>query len=247
MEFVRIKKDFDVVAFINLRDELFDDVYNVLHDAVRHYDNSRNYSIELYKIFMDFYSKMKIDFEINLEDFNKFKQLNFTNNDWMVIYKLFNAAIDYCDENEGLLNFVKLFYCDLILIGPFSQDFRSLDMSYELLELMSDEIKKLHWLFDDYFNNKDYELIKEIRSLCENDSVPFCVANHLAALINDNEVEQLDALYLYVAAVNKIYRRPVLYQSDLDNASSIRVSIDTSWHFSDDDIHEAFSKIEDWD
>jgi hypothetical protein len=247
MEFVRVKKDFDVVTFINLRDDLLNDVYSILHDIVRHYDNSRNYSIELYNTFLMFHKNIRIDFELNLEDFYRFRQLNFTNNDWKVIYKIFKDTLSYCDDNPELSTFLKLFYSDVILIGPFSEDFRCLRMDYELLELMGDEIKKLYWLFDDYINNQDLELIKEIKSVCENDAVPYCVSYHLASWINDTDVEDLNALELYVVAINKVYRRPTFYQRDLDNIAEIRGSIDTSWQFSEDEIIQTFSKIESWE
>jgi hypothetical protein len=246
MEFVRVKKGFDVDKFINLRDELLDNVYSLFYEIVNSYDNSTVYSVKLYQIFFDFHKNFKTDFEFNLDDFYKFRQLNFTKDDWIVIYKIFKDVLIYCNDNPSLTTFTKLFYADVILIGPFSEDFRCLDMNFDFLELMTEEVKKLFWLFDEYFNNRDKELIKDIKSVCMNDSIPYCMAYHLAWWINDHEKEDKIVLDLYVIAINKIYKRPIFYQRNLDDVSEIRVELDTSYHFSDEIIDEAFSKIKDW-
>ena len=247
MEIVRVKKDFALEKFVNIRDELLEDVYSVFYEIIRKYDSNMDYSVKLYQVFLDFHNKFRMDFEWNLENFRIFRRLNFTNKDWMVIYKVFNNTLDYFDDNPELGNFVKLFYSDVILIGPYSEDFRTLDMSPELLELVPSEVKKLYWLFEDYFTSRDDELIGEIKKLSLHDAVCYCISYHLAYWINDNEIEDIDALDLYVVAINKLYKRPIFYQSDVDNASSIRVSIDTSWHFSDDVIRSEFAKINDWE
>ena len=67
MKFLKVKKDFDLEKYINLRDDLLENVYSMFYEIIRNYDH-RNYSFLLYKLLSYFYSEHNIDFELNIDD-----------------------------------------------------------------------------------------------------------------------------------------------------------------------------------
>lgn len=245
MKFLKVKKDFDLQKYIILRDDLLENVYSLFNEIIMNYRLDRNYSFQLYNLLLYFYSEHNIDFELNIDDFKEFKHLNFTKDDWITIYRIFNNALTYCENNAGLSAFIKLFYSDIIIVGPFGEDFRCLDMDYDFLELVPDEVKKLFWVFDDFFNNHDMEL-SEMKSLLRNDSISCCIAKHLAIWVNDTYTMDRDSMELFVIALDKYYTKPAFYESDLDNINELRVELDTAYRFSDDEIDDAFKRIKDW-
>jgi len=245
MRFLKVKKDFNLEKYIILRDDLLENAYSLFYELIMDYRSHKDYPFLLYSLLSNFYSDHNIDFELNIDDFKVFKRLNFTKDDWIVIYKVFNKALSYCEDNAGLSAFIKLFYSDIIIVGPFGEDFRCLDMDYDFLELVPDEVKKLFWVFDDFFNNQDIEL-SEMKSIMRNDSISCCIAMHLAIWVNDTYTMDRDSLELFVIALDKYYTKPAFYESDLDNINTLRVELDTAYRFSDDEIHDAFTRIKDW-
>lgn len=262
---MKVKKDFDAGEFIKQRDTLFNRVYDLLND-----DNLS--SKDLTDAFGEFSLNSPIihDFEFSREDFEIFKKLDFTVKEWMTVYNVFYEVIDSSVLIKlfyyGLIfsgpfaDFVKSLE---MMIDP--DDYNQRDLNYifddygveigseiydlivrgDVFKLMSEEITELYFLFDDYFKNRDSSLIKDIKEICRRDCVSFCIANHLAFWINDAE-KSAEAFELFPIAINKLYKKQILYESDLDYINDIRVEMDTSYYLSDEEIEEGFLKINDW-
>lgn len=262
---MKVKESFDASEFIKQRDILFDKIYNLLNDK----DFS---SKDLTDAFEEFSlnSPIKHDFEFSRENFEIFKKLDFTVKEWMAVYEIFYEVIDSSVLIKlfyyGLIfsgpfaDFVKSLE---MVIDPDDYSQRDLNYIFDdygvgigseiydlivnggVFKLMSEEITELYFLFDDYFKNRDSSLIKDIKEICRMDCVPFCIANHLAFWINDAE-KSAEAFELFPIAINKLYEKQILYESDLDYINEIRVEMDTSYYLSDEEIEEGFLKINDW-
>ena len=172
---------------------------------------------------------------------------------WVYLRFYFVGTLDFFFPN--IHNFRSLFYCDLLYNGPFEEDVEALDMSDNLLELMFDELKRLFWLFDEYFKDNNSKLISQIAEAGKCDVIPFFIVNHLAGWIyehieNDsNKMREYGdvSLELYLIAFDKIFKKPIIYRwEEYIDLDSIRYDIDTS-KFNKKQIEKVYSKIENLD
>ncbi len=241
----------EINEYLELKNELFSSLFYIFDEFINDFDSSKDYSKLIFKEFKDFGDKcnFKLDFEFSTHDFKIFEECKFSNDDWILIYNLF---FNLFSQDSKLTPFIKLFYCDLLYNGPFDEDVEALDMSDDLLELMFDELKRLFWLFDEYFKDDDSKLISQIAETCKWDVIPFFIVNHLADWIyehieNDlNKVREYGdvSLELYLIAFDKIFKKPIIYRWDeYIDLDSIRYDIDTS-KFNEKQIEKAYSKIE---
>lgn len=243
----------DIKEYFELKNELFSSLFYIFEDFINDFDSSKDYPKSIFDKFKNFAGKsnFKLDFEFSSYDFKIFEECKFSSEEWIEIYKLFHAL-----SNDDELNpFIKLFYCDLLCNGPFNEDIEALDMSSDLLELMTDEVKKLFWLFDEYFKHHDSKLIKSIAEVCKSDAIPFFIVVHLAGWIYESIEDDLNkmqeygdvSLELYLIAFDKIFKKPVIYRWDeYVELDSIRYDIDTS-RFSEKQIEKVYSKIRGFD
>lgn len=240
----------DVEHYLQLKDDLFNSLVDIFDEVVNDFSSDADYPGLIFEVFDNFRKKsnLVLDFEFSQVDFEIIRQCTFLKHEWIKIYKLF---CELSNRNNELTPFIKLFYCDLLYNGPFDEDVEALDMSENLLALMTDEVKKLFWLFDDYFENKNPETIKDIVNVSRDCSVPFFILMHLATWINEDiemdsnkMIEYGDiSLQLYVIANEKVLKRPVLYLDERCELGEIRFGLDTS-RFGEEQIENAYSKID---
>lgn len=207
---------------------------------------SDGYSDHILNVFLrfNFKSNFDLDFEFDFSDFLIFDILNLSREEWMSIYGLF---VDVFKYDNKLNPFIYLFFYDLIYHGPFSEDIEALDMSDELLGLMGNEMLTLYNLFDEYFQTGDSRLVAKIADAAGRDSIPSFVVINLAHWMNEhvgNNKEELGdhIIELYVAAIEKIYKKPILFDDDLLEVSSIRFAVDSS-NFTDSQIEKFYSNF----
>ena len=193
---------------------------------------------------LKFKSPYVLDFEFDSVSFRRFELYGFSKDEWIRIYEMFAQVFK---RNNELNPFIYLFFYDLIYTGPFGEDIEALDMSYELLALMGDDMLKLHKLFEDYSNKDDSSLVSKIVDGAKAKTVPAFVVIHLANWINehvgDDKTELGDLIIdLYMAAIEKINKKPELASEDIDSIDAIRFEVDTS-NFSDKQIEKFYTKI----
>lgn len=224
----------------------FKDLDDTLLGFVRSNGRTEGYPEHLLTVFIafDLTTEYYLDFELDERDYEHFKRLNFSFENWMSVYGLFKQTLKF---NHRLNPFISLFYYNLIYSGPFGEDIEGLDMSDELLALMGEELKKLYNLFDKYFISDDSGLIKEIVESAKAVSIPAFVVVHLANWINehvgDDKKELGDLICeLYVTAIEKIFKKPELTDNDYMEISSICFEVDTS-NFNENQIDHVYSVI----
>lgn len=244
----------DIKKYLELKNELFTSLFYIFDEFINDFDLSKDYSKLIFKEFKNFSDKcnFNLDFEFSIYDFKIFDECKFSDDEWISIYRLFYRLFS---QDSKLTPFIKLFYCDLLYKGPFEEDVEALDMSNNLLELMFDELKRLFWLFDEYFKDDNSKLISQIAEAGKCDVIPFFIVNHLAGWIyehieNDsNKMREYGdvSLELYLIAFDKIFKKPIIYRwEEYIDLDSIRYDIDTS-KFNKKQIEKVYSKIENLD
>ena len=244
----------DLEEYFELKNELFISLFYIFDEFINDFDSSKDYSKLIFEKFDNFFDKsnFKLDFEFSNYDFKLFEECEFSSDEWISIYKLF---YNLSSQNNGLTPFIKLFYCDLLYNGPFDEDVEALDMSNDLLDLMGDEVRKLFWLFDEYFKHSDSKLIERIAEVCKCDAIPFFMVDHLASWINEKIEKDLNkmqeygdiSLELYLIAYDKVFKKPIIYYWDeYVDLDSMMYDIDTS-KFSEKQIEKLYSKMQSLD
>lgn len=185
-----------------------------------------------------------LDFELDKADFKRFEFLNFSSEEWMLIYGLFNETLKL---DHRLNPFIYLFFYDLIYSGPFGEDIEALDMSDELLGLMGSDMLRLCALYDEYFESDDSNILGDIVEASKAKTIPAFVVIHLANRIEEHvgvDKKEFGDLIceLYVIAICKIYEKPKLSINDHMEISSICFEVDTS-NFTDIQIDYFYSTI----
>ena len=244
----------DLEEYFQLKNELFRSLFNIFDEFINDFDSSKDYPKLIFDKFENFSDKsnFNLDFEFSTYDFKIFEECKFSDDEWISIYNLF---YNLSSQDNKLTPFIKLFYCDLLYNGPFDEDIEALDMSNDLLDLMTDEVKKLFWLFDEYFKYDDSKLIERIAEVCKFDVIPFFMTYHLANWINEkietdlNKMQEYGdtSLELYLIAYDKVFKKPVFYYWDeYIDLDSIMYDIDTS-RFSKKQIEKVYSKMQSLD
>lgn len=240
----------NLVKYINIRNNLFNSLAYTFKGFIFENNPNKDYPSEIFDAFSNFRKKcdLKLDFEFSERDFEIFEVFGFTRSHWISIYKLFSEVFN---RDSALDTFIKLFLCDLIYSGPFGEDIKGLDMCKDLLDLMSEDVKSLYELFDEYFTTRNPDLIGKIVEVCKSESIPHFMADHLADWISDdienNEEKRNEyceiACELYAVAVNKIYKKNVLLECDLLELNSLKGRLELS-SFDEDVIERTFSKMD---
>lgn len=236
-----------VLRYVRCRNDLFRSISDAFSDFIFRNDPDEDYPKMILDAFLKFENDYgsKLDFEFSQSDFEKFHQ--YSESEWISIYNLFCEVFG---RNHELDNFINLFFCDLIFSGPFGEDIESLDMSEGLLNLMDKDVKELYSLFDDYFNTRNPDLIAGIVNTSKSDAVPYFMAAHLAGWICDDieKDEQKRKSYgetaceLYAIAINKLYKRRILFEEDILEISGLKGELEMT-AFGEDVIEETFSKM----
>ncbi|MEE1336935.1 RyR domain-containing protein [Methanobrevibacter sp.] len=249
MEWSKEQMYANFVKYINCRNNLFNSLAYTFKGFIFENDSNRDYPSQIFDGFLNFKrdANLVLDFEFSEMDFEIFDVFGFSQNHWISIYKLFSEVFN---RDAELDTFINLFFLDLIYSGPFGEDIKGLDMCDELLDLMGEDVMKLYILFDEYFNTRNPDLIKDIVEVCKSESIPYFMVEHLADWISD-DIEDDDvkrsefgeiACELYAVGVNKMYRKPVLFNDDLVEISGFKGSLEMT-RFSEVVIEKTFSKM----
>lgn len=249
MNIVKAKDNFDCEKFIILQLDLFGSLAEVFYEIINDFDSNKNYEKLIRDCFLKFKNKsdLKLNFEFSYGEFRIFEKYHYSPEDWIVIYKLFNKIIN---ENDELTAFIKLFYYGLIYVGPFCDDVESLDMSDSLLNLMSEEVKKLFWTFDEFYHSRNPDLIINLVDISKDVPIPIYIVKHLAFWVNDHismhpdEMKKYEdiCLDLYLVAFKKIFNKYLIDDYDVLEYDGMRLDLDTS-NFSEEQIDKVYSKL----
>jgi hypothetical protein len=241
----------DRMTYDEVKKEFFGNLTDTFLGYIRSNGRIKGYPEHLLTVFIafDLKTRYELDYELDYMDFRPFNWLelsyeSWSDEEWMSIYELFSRTIKF---SHRLNPFIRLFFYDLVYLGPFGEDIEALDMSDELLDLMGYEMKKLNNLFDKYSISDDSALVRDIAEASKVDSIPAFAVIHLANWINEHVGEDKRELgdlicELYIIAIEKILKKPKLTSLDKTEISSIFYEVDTS-NFTDAQTDHVYSCI----